>query len=134
MVVVTGSEEVVGLGLEEDWGAGNVIITKHVSNTNTRGVNGFSAICFHKSRAFPDEKKREISAGALIFPRERGFPNKKRGECMDFCVDYDDATGPKRTRKKETEAERDQKEAFITLSPSRVETRCLSSYGPLHST
>ena len=104
-----------------------VIITKHVSNTNTRGVNGFSAICFHKSRAFPDEKKKEISAGAWIFPRERRFPNKKRGECMDFCVDYADATGPERTRKKHS--------LYIgTLSPSRVETRCLSSYGPLHST
>jgi hypothetical protein len=98
LVVVTGSEEVVGLGLEEDWGAGNVIITKHVSNTNTRGVNGFSAICFHKSRAFSDEKRdfrgsMDFSAGAWISEQ------KER--------DYVDATEPKRTRKKRTEAERD---------------------------
>jgi hypothetical protein len=83
-----------------------------------------------------------------MFPQKSGFSGRKKKRdfrgSMDLSAgawiseqkkrDYVDATGPKRTRKKQTEAKRDQKEAFITLSPSRVETRCLSSYGPLHST
>ena len=75
-----------------------VIITKHVSNTNTRGVNGFSAICFHKSRAFPDEKKREISAGG-------GIPDEKKERVHGFlrglCRRYrtrKDQKGPERSR------------------------------------
>jgi hypothetical protein len=62
-----------------------VIITKHV------GLTDFQPYVSTKVGLFRTKKKER-------FPRERGFPNKKRGECMDFCVDYAEATGPERTR------------------------------------
>jgi hypothetical protein len=106
-----------------------VIITKHVSNTNTRGVNGFSAICFHKSRVFSDEKRNfrgsvDFRTKKERFPREVDFRTKT----------WISARNIQKAALKDQKGPEGEKEAFITLSPSRVETRCLSSYGPLHST
>jgi hypothetical protein len=61
-----------------------MIITKHVPNTNTRGVNGFSGMFLGFSGMFRSKKKREISAGAWIFSLERGFPNKKKERVHGF--------------------------------------------------
>ena len=96
-----------------------MIITKHVPNTNTRGVNGFSGMFLGCFWDVPVEKKKRDFRGSMDFFAGAWLPEQKKRESAWISAwtmtTQQDQKGPQKVQKGpqkvQKEAEHDQKEA-----------------------